>query len=119
MNKRITIHDKESGETFTLEYTVSSLEIMEGWGFRMEDIDSVITTRTMQLWRGAFIANHPTLGKRRVEELLQNLGNKKGLLEALAKMYVDVLMSITGANEDEAKDKKEETEKNVEWETSW
>ena len=35
MNKRITIHDKESGETFTLEYTVSSLEIMEGWGFRM------------------------------------------------------------------------------------
>lgn len=118
MNKRITIHDKESGETFTLEYTVSALEIMESWGFRMEDIDSVITTRTMQLWRGAFIANHPTLGKKRVEELLQNLGNKKHLLESLAQMYVDVLMSITGADEKDDKEKEDEG-KNVEWETSW
>lgn len=118
MNKRITIHDKESGETFTLEYTVSSLEIMEGWGFRMEDIDSVITTRTMQLWRGAFIANHPTLGRKRVEELLLKMKNKKGLLEALSKMYVEIVMAISGADEEEANEK-EADEKNVEWETSW
>lgn len=80
-----------NGKHYCLEYTRDSIVAMENAGFDPNNFDSKRVTTCMQLWTGAFVANHKT-GKDRVsdaiiEKLYKKLDNPEELLSTLFKMY--------------------------------
>lgn len=64
MAKTLTIKDPVSGESYTLEYTRKTVEIMEKQGFIAEDVDRKPMTMLPALFAGAFIARHPLRKER-------------------------------------------------------
>lgn len=104
---QFTYNDKD----YTLEYTRRTIKQMEDEGFVARDIDDKPMTLLPALFSGAFKAHHRFTKQAEIDEIYAHMPNKDKLIERLAEMYNEPIMSLMEEPED--------TAKNVEWMTNW
>lgn len=109
MAKTLTI--KYNDSEYTLEFTRKSIEILEKRGFKITDIQDKPVSTLPMLFAGAFIAHHKFAKPEVIEEIFSKLKNKEELLGKLAEMYNEPILAMM--------DEPEESEGNLDWETSW
>ena len=93
----LNYNDKE----YELEYTRQSVRMMESQGFVLEEISSKPMTMIPMLFSGAFAKNHRGIKRALIDEILENISDKAGLLNALIEMYAETLSSLTDEPENE------------------
>ena len=108
MNKTIRFSYKD--KDYTLEFTRDTVRQMERQGFVPGDIDTKPMTVIPDLFAGAFLKNHPTVKRSRIDEIYEALGGKQRLIRALIEMYNDTLETLIGDEDDEG---------NAEWTANW
>ena len=109
MSKQLsfTYEDKE----YCLEYTRKSVETMERKGFVASDIESKPMNTLPALFAGAFIAHHPFVKQKVIDDIFGKMSNKGELIAKLAEMYNEPIAALI--------EDPEETEGNVNWTASW
>lgn len=108
MAKQITFTYKD--KEYTLEFTRRTVQMMEEGGFIAKQIDDKPMTLLPALFAGAFKAHHRFVKQDEIDEIYKHMPNKDKLIERLAEMYNEPIMSLMDEPEDETK--------NVEWTTS-
>jgi hypothetical protein len=96
---------------YTLEFTRRTIKQMEDEGFVARNIDDRPMTLLPALFAGAFKAHHRFVKQDVIDDIYANMPNKDKLIEKLAEMYNEPIISLMEEPED--------TAKNVEWVTSW
>ena len=99
------------GKEYTLEYTRRTIKQMEDEGFVARNIDDRPMTLLPALFAGAFKAHHRFVKPEVIDEIYANMPNKDKLIEKLAEMYNEPIISLMQEPEDAAK--------NVDWTASW
>ena len=102
-----TYDDKE----YTLEYTRRTIKQMEDEGFIAKDIEDKPMTLLPALFAGAFKAHHRFVKQDVIDQIYENMPNKEKLIEKLAEMFNEPIMSLMEYPKDSAK--------KVDWTTSW
>lgn len=98
-NKRmeITIPDYK-GVTYTLCYTPDSLKKLESSGFSLGTLDQNAVRANMELFCGAFIANHQYTPRSTREEIYYQLTEKnengEKLMEVINSMIAEALEEL-------------------------
>ena len=96
---KITLKYKD--KDYELEYTRQSVRMMESQGFVLDQISSKPMTMIPMLFSGAFAKNHRGLKRALIDEILENISDKAGLINALIEMYAETLSSLTDETENE------------------
>jgi hypothetical protein len=96
---KITLNYKD--KDYELEYTRQSVRMMESQGFVLDQISSKPMTMIPMLFSGAFAKNHRGLKRALIDEILENVTDKAGLINALIEMYAETLSSLTDETENE------------------
>lgn len=91
-----TLSFEYEGKKYTLEYTRSSVAKMERDGFKASDLEDYPLSTLPELFKGAFIAHHPSVGAKTIDDIFIHLGDKGALLEALADMYMEPIETLMG-----------------------
>lgn len=99
------------GKDYTLEYTRRTIKQMEDEGFVARNIDDKPMTLLPALFAGAFKAHHQFVKQDVIDEIYAHMPNKDKLIEKLAEMYNEPIISLMEEPED--------TAKNVDWMASW
>ena len=99
------------GKDYTLEYTRRTIKQMEDEGFVARNIDDKPMTLLPALFAGAFKARHRFVKQDVIDEIYAHMPNKDKLIEKLAEMYNEPIMSLMEEPDDAAK--------NVDWMASW
>lgn len=98
------------GKEYTLEYTRNSVRTMERRGFVAEDIAAKPMTVIPDLFAGAFLANHSSVKREKIDKIYESLTGKQKLIGALTEMYNDTIESLLDADEDQG---------NANWTPNW
>jgi len=106
-----TINFTYEGKDYTLEFTRRTIRQMEDEGFVARNIDDRPMTLLPALFAGAFKAHHRFVKQDTIDAIYANMPNKDKLIEKLAEMYNEPILSLMEEPED--------TAKNVDWMTSW
>lgn len=106
--KQITF--EYEGKEYTLEYTRNSVRTMERRGFVAEDIVSKPMTMIPDLFAGAFLANHSSLKREKIDKIYEQMTGKQKLIEALTEMYNDTIESLLDTENEEG---------NANWTPNW
>ena len=106
-----TINFTYEGKDYTLEFTRRTIRQMEDEGFVARNIDDRPMTLLPALFAGAFKAHHRFVKQDTIDAIYANTPNKDKLIEKLAEMYNEPILSLMEEPED--------TAKNVDWMTSW
>lgn len=114
MAKTLTIKDPVSGESYTLEYTRKTVEIMEKQGFIAEEVDRKPMTMLPALFAGAFIARHRFVQREVIDRIYARLPRKDELLPKLVEMYNEPILSLM-----EEPVPNEDGEGNMDWTANW
>lgn len=109
MGKIIKIKDKDTDNTYTLEYNRKAVEFIEKQGFIPSEAMDKPMTMLPLLFRGAFVMHHPTIKQPVVDRLLESTTKKTDLFAKLIDMYNETLETLIV----------EDGEGNVEWEASF
>lgn len=80
---------------YTLEYNRQSVKTLEGQGFRLDELTNMPMTMIPMLFHGAFYKNHRGIKRNLVDEIFDGIGDKTGLIQALAEMYAETLSTLT------------------------
>ena len=96
------------GTDYTLEYTRKSIEQMERSGFVVSEVLNKPMTGLPTLFSGSFIANHKWVKKEVINEIVDGMKDKQGLIGKLVEMYNEPIEALLD-------DSKEETENLIEW----
>lgn len=99
------------GQEYTLEFTRKSIETMERQGFVADDIVNKPMSTLPALFAGAFVAHHRFIKKELVNEIYAKMTNKQELIEKLAEMYNEPILTLL--------EEPEENAGNVKWGASW
>ena len=110
MAKTLTIKDPVSGESYALEYTRKTVEIMEKQGFIADDVDRKPMTMLPALFAGAFLAHHRWVKKDVIDRIYARLPRKDELLPKLVEMYNEPILSLMEEPEQNGDD-----EGNMDW----
>lgn len=107
MSKTInfTYEDKD----YTLEFSRNSVRQLERKGFVIDDIATRPMTVLPDLFAGAFVKNHPTLKREKIDKIYAQMSDKTSLLEALVELYNEPIEALLDEPE----------EGNVKWSPSW
>lgn len=100
MAKKITI--PYAGKTYTLEYTRTTVKMMEKQGFKLDELSSMPLTMVTALFNGAFLVNHPNLKGDTKEKIYDGLKNRTKLVQTLVEMYAEAYNSLFDEDEEEA-----------------
>lgn len=114
MAKTLTIKDPVSGESYTLEYTRKTVEIMEKQGFIADDVDRKPMTMLSALFAGAFLAHYRWVKKDVIDRIYARLPRKDELLPKLVEMYNEPILSLMEEPEQNGDD-----EGNMDWTANW
>ena len=106
-----TINFTYEGKDYTLEFTRRTIRQMEDEGFVARNIDDRPMTLLPALFAGAFKAHHRFVKQETIDAIYANMPNKDKLIEKLAEMYNEPIISLMQEPED--------TAKNVDWMASW
>lgn len=83
---------------YTLEFTAASLKQMERNGFKFGKMDEIILTAPVELFCGAFIANHRSTPRKLREEIFEQLAdteeNGEALTEVLGNMLAEAIEEL-------------------------
>lgn len=109
MSKKIEF-DYE-GEHYTLEYNRKSIEMLEKNGFRLAEFESKLMTNIPLLFHGAFFMHHPTMMVAKVDEIYDNLEDKKSIAAQLYGMVAETYNTLF----EEKKDEEGEETKKISW----
>lgn len=109
MAKQITFEFE--GKDYTLEFTRKSIEQMERQGFVASDIETKPVTTLPALFAGAFLAHHRFVKRDVIDRIFEKLTNKQELIQKLAEMYNEPLLTLV--------DEPEDDKGNVNWGASW
>lgn len=80
---------------YVLEYNRQSVKTLEGQGFRLDEITAMPMTMIPMLFHGAFFKNHKGVKRNTIDEIYEGIGDKTGLIQALAEMYAETLSALT------------------------
>ena len=80
---------------YTLEYNRQSVKTLEGQGFRLDEVANMPMTMIPLLFHGAFYKNHKGIKRNLIDEISEGIGDKAGLIQALAEMYAETLSTLT------------------------
>lgn len=72
---------------YVLEFTRNSVKEMERKGFRAAEVIEKPMSLLPELFAGAFIANHPFVRRKLIDEIYNAFDDKGELLNALCEMY--------------------------------
>lgn len=92
MSKITMTHGKTE---YVLEYNRQSVKTLEGQGFRLDEIANMPMTMIPMLFHGAFYKNHKGIKRSLIDEIYEGIGDKTGLIQALAEMYAETLSTLT------------------------
>lgn len=84
------------GTDYCLEYTRKSVKRMEDRGFSVSRIIEAPMSTLPELFAGAFIANHKFVDRKVIDEIYDNIKDKRELIDTLTTMYnepIEALMS--------------------------
>ena len=109
MAKKISFTDDKI--RYTLEFTRDSVKQMEKNGFSISNVSSQIVTSYTELFKGAFIANHPDVEEEKITAFFEAMPEKTKLFEKLVAMYADVINTLTADPE--------EGSKKIVWKADW
>lgn len=104
-----TINFTYEDKDYVLEFSRNSIRLMEQRGIVPDDIVTKPMSILPELFAGAFIKNHPTTKRAKIDEIYSMMHDKKTLVEALIELYNDPIEALLD----------EPTEGNVEWSPSW
>ena len=81
----IKITDKDTGETYELDFNRESVKFMANQGFVMDDnVIDLIAAKGEELWYYAFRAHHKRLSKNQTDKLYEKIGlDVKSVKQAL------------------------------------
>lgn len=108
MNTKIELTYKNV--EYTLEYSRSSVKILEANGFKIDEFLDKPMTNIDLVFQGAFIKNHPKLPIATINEILELCPDKNTLIITLKRMIDETYESLF--SEPEKAD-----EGNVTWKT--
>jgi len=80
---------------YVLEYNRQSVKTLEGQGFRLDEVANMPMTMIPMLFHGAFYKNHKGIKRNLIDEIYEGIGDKAGLIQALAEMYAETLSTLT------------------------
>lgn len=80
--------------TYTLKYTLRTVQQMEQAGFVLDELFTKPAIRIQELVYGAFIANHKGIKRKLVDEIYEQFKQKDELLRVLQEMYIDARDSL-------------------------
>jgi len=106
-----TIDFTYGGKEYKLEFTRKVIETMERQGFIAQDVTEKPMTVLPTLFRGAFLANHPSVKRETIDEIFDHMTNKQDLIGKLAEMYNEPIEALF--------DEPEEDAGNIEWGASF
>lgn len=113
-NEKTKIEFDYNGKHYKLEYTASSLKKLEKQGVSFAKLDDMIFSAPEVLFRGAFLANHPTEDRATINKLYKILRRSADdeeaeydddgrevdkLTQTLADMIAEAVDEITGRGE--------------------
>ena len=113
MGKFLRLTDKATNKTYTLEFNRKAVETMERQGFNISEFAEKPMTTLPALFRGAFLMHHPATKREVVDNLFDQVSNKRELINKLAEMYTETLDVLLYDDEND------ENEGKVEWEASF
>ena len=104
-----TINFTYEDKDYVLEFSRNSVRQMVNRGFVTEDVVTKPMTILPDLFAGAFIKNHPTIKRKKIDEIFSLMKDKTTLVEALIDLYNEPIEALL----------EDPTEGNVEWSPSW
>ena len=111
MSKQIVFNYE--GKDYTLEYNRDAIKYMENRGFSLEKFTDAPITMLDIAFEALFLKNHRNISSAKVQEILKEFNDKRGLISAINDMLGDSYTELLGDPED-----KEEGEgKNISWKT--
>lgn len=90
-----------NGHHYTLEYNREAVKRMEAAGYKPGESGSTPLIELDMLWAGAFYKNHRKTSSKIIEEILDKMKDKMGLLEALRNMMAETYNSLMDDEGDE------------------
>lgn len=99
-DNRTKIKFEYEGEAYCLVFTADSIKKMERNGFKFGKIDEQVLTAPEELFAGAFIANHPTVPKKKRIEIYKALkeceeeDSDTTIMDAIGIMLSEAVESI-------------------------
>ena len=99
----IRFTDKDTDETYELDFNRESVKYMASQGFVMDDnfID-LIAQRGEELWYYAFRAKHRKLSRNQTDKLYQKMGGlSPKVIKRLMELYQQALMSNNIVQDDD------------------
>lgn len=113
MAKVLTIKDPESGITYTLEYTRSTIAQMERNGFVADELSKKPMTNFPALFAGAFLAHHRFVKRDTIEGIFARMTQRDKLFEKLVEMYNEPIVSLLAEPDEDA------DSGNLTWAAEW
>ena len=105
-----TIEFTYEGKDYKLEFTKNTVRQMERRGFVADDFAAKPMTMIPDLFAGAFLANHGTVKREKIDKIYSMMGDKQKLVGALTEMYNEPIEALLEEPEDG---------KNLDWTQSW
>lgn len=94
----IVLHDQNSNTDYHLTFTRDSVRKIESMGFNIEEVGTKPVTMLPLLIRGAFMANHPSVSTKVIDELYNEMSDKQSFIEVLAELYAEPINSLLDDN---------------------
>ncbi len=98
-NKVNQINFDYNGKHYCLEYNREAVKRMEAAGYKPGESGSTPLIELDMLWAGAFYKNHRKTSSKIIEEILDKMKDKMGLLEALRNMMAETYNSLMDDDE--------------------
>lgn len=84
----IILHDNETKEDYTLEFTRESIKFAESKGFDVSNIEKKPMTTIPELFYYSFRANHKQMPKDKIDKLFEDIKPlPQGFVERLGDLY--------------------------------
>lgn len=98
----IKITDKDTNETYELDFNRESVKFMANQGFVMDDIVDLIAVKGEELWYYAFRAHHRRLSRNQTDKLYEKMGGlTPQIIKRLMELYQQALLSNSIVQDEE------------------
>lgn len=96
-----TVHFTYGEKQYTLEFTRTTIAMMEKQGFHFDGLHTKPVNTLTTLFSGAFLAHHRYTKPALIEEIFSKLDNKEELFAKLLEMAMETVDTLTDDSEDE------------------
>lgn len=100
----LILHDEESGQDYTLEFSRESVRFAESRGFVIDDVDRFPMTKTYELFFYAFRMHHRNVSREKTDRIIDEDwggigGIPDGVLERLGMLYAAPFGALSDGKE--------------------